>query len=544
MPRLGAFHTISCLLSVIGKRFSPAGLRDVIIESGVIEEGSVDGVLNGKAYNRAVRFHKLMYEACMRLIWTGFIDWLEEENVPEYQIFGTLKDNIKKFSDNDLDPKMFNEVMENDLFIAVYERFQEYLEKLRSNNGTMSAFWMSYVDMASLMLDFLRASREKDWTLHLISISNLIPWCFAYNRINYAKYLPWYLLQMINLPTTHPDAHEYLADGNFATQIGKDTPFGCIPMDQTIEETINKDTQTPGGTKGFSTKKGAVSRYYITADYRASCVRQLRYMINGEESGFRHPDLRTSRILKDEEDVESLIHMLQNIWFDPFAGEVLDLCNLSTGASPEEDVVTDILAAKEKGDQAFKNFLTQRLSEDRTKKFFDTLPNIKLKSFSILKSKKIVTKDKEIMLKADKNIFGMMTVISQSRSLDMKEVLSHPLGPIPWSLATSDGTLRKTNKAVLSNNLEKESTPSENIPDNSACIIDAMSLVQKIKGNHKTFKDVAETLFNKAMSEKGSSNRVDLVFDVYKQKSIKNCERRNRGKYFFLLCEHSIFIFI
>ena len=26
-------------------------------------------------------------------------------------------------------------------------------------------------------------------------------------------------------------------------------------MDQTIEETINKDTETPAGTKGFSTKK-------------------------------------------------------------------------------------------------------------------------------------------------------------------------------------------------------------------------------------------------------------------------------------------------
>ena len=55
----------------------------------------------------------------------------------------------------------------------------------------------------------------------------------------------------------------------------------------------------------------------------------------------------------------------------------------------------------------------------------------------------------------------------------MKEVFSHPLGAIPWSLATTDGTLRKTNKdkAVLSNNLGKESTPSEEIPENSACII-------------------------------------------------------------------------
>ena len=90
-----------------------------------------------------------------------------------------------------------------------------------------------------------------------------------------------------------------------------------------------------------------------------------------------------------------------------------------------------------------------------------------MKSFSALKSKKMVAKDKEIMLKADKNLFGMMAVISHSRNFDMKEVLSHPLGPIPWSLATADDTLRKTNKAVLSNNLEKESTPSEEIPENS-----------------------------------------------------------------------------
>ena len=79
----------------------------------------------------------------------------------------------------------------------------------------------------------------------------------------------------------------------------------------------------------------------------------------------------------------------------------------------------------------------------------------------------MVAKDKEIMLKADKNLFGMMAVISHSRNFDMKEVLSNPLGPIPWSLATADDTLRKTNKAVLSNILEKESTPSEEIPENS-----------------------------------------------------------------------------
>ena len=72
-------------------------------------------------------------------------------------------------------------------------------------------------------------------------------WCFAHNRTNCGKYLPWHLL-LINLQTNCPEVHEYLPDRNLTT-------FGCIPMDQKIEETINEDIQTPGGKKLFSTKK-------------------------------------------------------------------------------------------------------------------------------------------------------------------------------------------------------------------------------------------------------------------------------------------------
>ena len=63
---------------MIGKRFRTAGVADIIIEPGTIEERSVESVLNGKAYNRAVRFRKLMFEAYMRLIWECFVDWLKE----------------------------------------------------------------------------------------------------------------------------------------------------------------------------------------------------------------------------------------------------------------------------------------------------------------------------------------------------------------------------------------------------------------------------------------------------------------------------------
>ena len=59
--RMGVFHTICTFLSVIGKRFQDASLRDLIIESGVNAEGSVSGVLEGRTYNRAIRFHKHVF---------------------------------------------------------------------------------------------------------------------------------------------------------------------------------------------------------------------------------------------------------------------------------------------------------------------------------------------------------------------------------------------------------------------------------------------------------------------------------------------------
>ena len=75
---------------------------------------------------------------------------------------------------------------------------------------------------------------------------------------------------------------------------------------------------------------------------------------------------------------------------------------------------------------------------------------MKLKSF---KNKSVETKTstgKEIILKVDKNLFSIMTIVAQSQQLNMKKVFSHPLGPIPWSLLTADGCQRKTNKASFS----------------------------------------------------------------------------------------------
>jgi len=149
----------------------------------------------------------------------------------------------------------------------------------------------------------------------------------------------------------------------------------------------------------------------------------------------------------------------------------------------------------------------------------------KLKTFSDVYAKKVACKGKEIVLKADRNLFGHMIVVAQSRELDMKQVLRHPLGPLLWALANGDGSLR-TDKAMF---VAQNVPVVEQFSDKSVCIIDGMSIVQKLEGNNKTFHEIAKTLLKRVLQEGDKSDQVDVVFDVYREGSIKDAERVNRG---------------
>ncbi|CAH1248853.1 Hypp8457 [Branchiostoma lanceolatum] len=530
VPRMGMFHTLLTMLSIIGKRFQDAGLRDICIESGVIAEGSVTGVLEGRKYNRAIRFHKLMYEALQRLVWKDFLEWIGQSRVKKEFVkdfFVSLKPLY-----NDVCQEEQRKVLTSQRFSEFVRLYDEHRDFLRNSKGKLARFWMSYIEMVEIMLNLVGASREGDWELHLSAISQMIPWCFAYDHTNYARYLPAYLFDMSHLNETHPEAFDYLKSGGFSVQIGDQNPFGRIPVDQTCEETVNKDTQTSGGTKGFSLKPGAISKYYLVAEYRSMFLKKLRDMFDVQKAHSDHTDLQNSRITRDEADVMALDIMLERHWINPFSSEHQDLVCLSTGKLATPKIEEDLLNAKAVGEKAYEAFRVQRLEKDSQQiQFHDTMKKSKLKTFSEL-NKKVKVRDKtakEIILKADMALFGQMIIIAESRKLHLRDVLCHPLGPLPWSLATTDGSLRKTVKSTLAKELQKNVPAADNIPHPSACIVDGMALVQRLKADQKTFSEVADSLLNMILHEGSHSSRIDVVFDVYQENSIKSVERERRG---------------
>jgi len=68
-------------------RFQDAVQRDLCIESGIIDEGSMSGMVDVKIYNR---IHKYIYEALMCMALKGVITWMETNHQNEMHPVASL----------------------------------------------------------------------------------------------------------------------------------------------------------------------------------------------------------------------------------------------------------------------------------------------------------------------------------------------------------------------------------------------------------------------------------------------------------------------
>ena len=85
---------------------------------------------------------------------------------------------------------------------------------------------------------------------------------------------PW-LSEMLTLETSHPEVYQEFKKGNFLVQLSERNPFGRCEPDRVTKTTINKDTKTPGGLTGFSTKTSVVGRWKINVSQQASLYLHL-----------------------------------------------------------------------------------------------------------------------------------------------------------------------------------------------------------------------------------------------------------------------------
>ena len=119
------------------------------------------------------------------------------------------------------------------------------------------------------------------------------------------------------------------------------------------------------------------------------------------------------------------------------------------------EVSNNLLQAKEQGQSAMAQSIKERFI-DKTVKFHDPIKQMKYKTFaSMEKCQKVKnSQNKLVEVRAERNIFAQLVILSLKNDIDLEMTMSLKLGPVPWTLATTDGCPVKTDKAKLLHNVD------------------------------------------------------------------------------------------
>ena len=176
----------------------------------------------------------------------------------------------------------------------------------------------------------------------------------------------------------------------------------------------------------------------MTAEHHSAFFGQLGDMTQVHQSAFHHSELQKPRIDRDDRAVAAVVELIDN-WTNAFEGSP-HIVILSSDNVATKDVTHDLLRVRRTGEEAYDSFKREGLEEvSRKKQLHDPMRKTRLKTFATIERKKHVhICGNAAILKADRSLFGRMTVIAQSWQLNMRAIVVHPLSTILWALATPE----------------------------------------------------------------------------------------------------------
>ncbi|CAH1118147.1 unnamed protein product [Phaedon cochleariae] len=413
--RLGGFHLLMSFMGCIGVIMAGSGLRDLL--SIIFAENSLDKILSGHAYARAVRAHMLVHMVLSFYIFQEieFTDG-EKEVMEELLLFENR-------------PSVLT-CHENKIYKHVMIKFNKALHTI-AGRGPTAKLWTQYFYMVTIMKQFIEAERMGNWLLHLDTIKKMLPYFHSAGHFQYAKSAHLYLQEMLTLeeqmdPT---EFKKFTTEGFFT--IRRSDKFWCgVWSDMTIEQTLMKTMKVKGGlTHGRGFSDSVLTKWTSgMATLHDVCQRIEEFCDISTGTSEQHVDLRPSRRDRNAADSEKLNNwLLQHPPFPPC--NVLMSVSSGVIGGPEVNChlsveVGSMGIAKIMG-QDFKNVSFKR--KDKV---------VTLASCTALK-----IGGKTIATINPLTLFHRLCVVKQSDE-DLKYCFSFELAPYPMSMFTEEG-LRK-----------------------------------------------------------------------------------------------------
>ena len=194
--------------------------------------------------------------------------------------------------------------------------------------GLMSAKPWVVLNMLTI-LTLIRSFREGNFTLYRESLSEFIPYFFANNNINYARWLPIYLRNMMCLEKQHPDVAREFHQRNFVVH-KSDRNFSAMAIDQAHEQN-NAVIKGDGGAIGVTEDPSALRRWMVASPEISRLVANYETVSGTKDAkkSNRHHE-QTETVQRSLFEKVKQLTMVMEEMGNPFEEESGDLLTLDT----------------------------------------------------------------------------------------------------------------------------------------------------------------------------------------------------------------------
>ncbi|GFV43900.1 hypothetical protein TNCV_1530741, partial [Trichonephila clavipes] len=129
----------------------------------------------------------------------------------------------------------------NNVLSRVLSAYQKFVEETRQGeHGKTAQFYLIYIQLVNYYITLSRNIRLGDFEKFKYGIPKITNLFFAVNQPNYARWCVKYLDNLNKVDETHPGLKNDFMNGCFGIK-RTDKPFSSIPIDLTLETTINAE---------------------------------------------------------------------------------------------------------------------------------------------------------------------------------------------------------------------------------------------------------------------------------------------------------------
>jgi len=504
--RLGGFHLLMSFLSAIGHIMEGSGLEELY--NTVYAKNSVQQIMNGKAYSRAVRALFLVEEALVTLFLKTNAARINVDKDELNFIYSTFKRGTA--SEEDITQS------------AVVKNFMENLEKQLQHTkemGRTQKLWIQLIEMVEIVRMFIRAERSGDFFLHLHCVHEMLPIFHSSGHLNYAKSAQVYLQDSLELLSLmDPGEHDLFVKRGYFTIRRTEKFWSGVWSDMTIEQVLMRSFSSIGGLTGGRGITATTIATWINS--MPTCSRIIEAM--EEFAGVRnvsseqHVELREARQKRNCKDLKTFISWLEE--HNPFS-KTPELSSLSTGIVADQNVNCD--ESFEIGVLALKEIEGKIFSEIHLKR------KLAVKSLASI-TKSVTINDDTVCVNPNTLLHRMVCTVRSDEKL--AEIFKHELCAYPPSLFDESGFMRKGSKSSMVKVLVPE-TNEASITSNSeeeSYFIDGGHLLHRMVWRRPaTYRQICEQYTGYVLTHYGQAT---IVFDGYVNGNTKDEEHLRRSR--------------